>query len=466
MWQLIGGALRTESDAFCHPGHLPGEASNPFYQPNLLHRFPALGNQKILLNIGDPLNELEIGWNSATAVDVAGESSGCDLHVFSELNLYLLLKLITFFPAVGTSDYTIVFEADGPTLGSRGSDPMMKTQLTTSETRTIEVVATPPKLELIFHNPRDGLGVSENFDEISYLVRSKENVSEFPDDGAFSINPDPGETNREDRKLYYKATAYNGYGDDITNLVVVQGADLVDDTTLNEATTLTISVDDKTIRGLTQGAVSTLTPKVKIIDVLAPKLSLPSDQSNPFIVQGIMPEITLLSGALRDQVSGNTREDYYFNDPGIEIIDNYYTEAELYNHNEIETKSYTFRYTNLSDASDTSGDVTYNSVFEYGQSSIQTDLDMARLGDYSLTYSISDPSGNAATLTRSIKVEDNIPPVVKLYGQQTMYVDLQSLIKGESRYYDPGAYAIEDLYKEGKGFFDWDTEDDALILEF
>ena len=180
-----------------------------------------------------------------------------------------------------------------------------------------------------------------------------------------------------------------------------------------------------------------------------------------------MPEITLLSGSLREQVTGNTREDYYFNDPGINIIDNYYTQAELFNHNNIESSmSYTFKYTNLSDVSDSSGDISYDPVFEYDDSRLQTNLNMGRLGDYELTYSISDPSENSDTLTRSIQVEDNISPVVKLYGQQTMYVDLQSIIDEESRFYDPGAYAIEDLYEEGKGFFDWDTEDNELSWSY
>ena len=43
-----------------------------------------------------------------------------------------------------------------------------------------------------------------------------------------------------------------------------------------------------------------------------------------------------------------------------------------------------------------------------------------------------------------------------------MYVDLESILEEESRYQDPGAYAIENLYAEGKGFFDWTTEDDLL----
>ena len=66
------------------------------------------------------------------------------------------------------------------------------------------------------------------------------------------ISADPGASSREDRKLYYKAIGYNGFGDDMTSLVVVENLDQVDDTTLNEATSLNISVDDKTVRGLSE----------------------------------------------------------------------------------------------------------------------------------------------------------------------------------------------------------------------
>ena len=145
-------------------------------------------------------------------------------------------------------------------------------------------------------------------------------------------------------------------------------------------------------------------------------------------------------------------------------MDNYYSEEEIHIQNEIDdSKSYTFEYTNLNDPSDITDQQVFSPVFEYSEDRLQTDLDMARSGEYELTYSISDPSGNSNTRTRSIHVQDNIAPVVKLYGQKTMYVDLQSIIDGNSTYYDPGAYAIEDLYKgnnELPGFFDWDTEDE------
>ncbi|MEK9773379.1 MAG: hypothetical protein VW576_07400 [Opitutae bacterium] len=456
--------LRTQSDPFSlevtSPENLPVLSTNPF-----LSEFSALDGQQGVLEYGDPLSEYT-GWlNSGTAVDSGESSVEVTTKVFGN-DALAPVDLANIWPENGM-DYTIVFEVVDPRWVAGGSDPLMKNQLTVSETHSIRVVATPPKLEIVFHNPREGLGVSENFEEISYLVRSKENISEYPDDGEFLVIADPGETNREDRKLYYKATAYNGFGNDITTLVTVENMDQVDDTILNEATSIAISVDDKTVRNLSQGAVTTLSPVVKIVDVIAPKLSFPSDQPNPFVVAGIMPEITLLSGSLRDQVSGNSREDYYFNDPGIEIIDNYYTEEELFTFNEIDdTKAYVFKYTNLSNVSDSSVDKTFDPVFEYAESRLQTDLDMAKMGDYTLSYSLSDPSGNSVSLTRSIQVEDKTAPVVKLYGQQTMYVDLQSIFDGESRFYDPGAYAIEDLYQEGKGFFDWDTVDDELAWKF
>jgi hypothetical protein len=246
------------------------------------------------------------------------------------------------------------------------------------------------------------------------------------------IAQDPGESNRQDRKLYYKATAYNGFGTDITDQVNISYDVDVDSSSLNESSTMTVSVNDQSVRGTSEGAETVLTPKIKIMDVIAPILSFPSGQTDPFVVEGIMPELALLNGSSKDQVSGNTDSDYYFPDPGIEIIDNYYTTDELHTHNGIDdSKSYTFEYTNVNDASDTSAREVFNPVFEYNQDRIQTDLDMAKIGDYTLTYSISDPSENLATLTRNIKVQDTQAPVVKLYGAKTMYVDLKQSLMGK-----------------------------------
>jgi hypothetical protein len=458
--------LRSESDPFTmqvtSPEKLPVLSTTSF-----VSNFPALQGEGNLLEYGDPSNELGAWLNGATAVDVEGNPVTVTFKI-SENEALSPLEIDGIFPGSGNRlGYTIVFEAVDPRWEAGGSDPLMKDQLTVSETQTIEVVATPPKLELIFHNPREGLGVSENQDVIRYLVRSKENVAEFPDDGPFAIAQDSGENNRQDRKLYYKATAYNGFGTDITDQVNISYDVPVDSSSLNELSSMTVKVNDQSVRGTIEGAETVLAPTIKIIDVIAPILNFPSGQPNPFVVEGIMPELALLNGSSKDQVIGNTDSFYYFNDPGIEIIDNYYTTDELHSHNGIDdSKSYTFEYTNVNDTSDTSDREVFNPVFEYGQDRIQTDLDMAKIGDYTLTYSLSDPSENRAALTRSITVKDTQAPVVKLYGSKTIYVDLQSIFDGESRYSDPGAFAIENLYKSEKGFFDWLVEDQGMAWRF
>ena len=78
-----------------------------------------------------------------------------------------------------------------------------------------------------------------------------------------------------------------------------------------------------------------------------------------------------------------------------------------------------------------------------------------------MKYQVIDNSDNESNdLERDVKVTDSRKPVVKLYGANPMYVDLQSILDEESRY-GRIAYAIENLYV-GKGFFDWQTQDDNL----
>ena len=284
-----------------------------------------------------------------------------------------------------------------------------------------------------------------------------------------------------DGDVYYKATSYNGYGSDITSLVLVENENQVDDETLNDDTTLTISVDDKSIRGLSQGqgAISILNSQVDIVDVLSPQLSTSHEAislgENKYVVstngqvtvQGIMPRIAKLSGDSKDQLTGQASDSYYFPDPGLTIEDNYYSQSELKATNGIiDNLNYTFNYTNLNDFSDESGKIDINAS-EFNSDKTLSNIDMKKIGDYSITYSLSDDSGNIASINRSITVKDEISPVVKLYGSKTMYVDLQSIADGESRFDDPGAFGIEDLYTQNDGFFDWATiEDDGVLWEY
>ena len=418
-------------------------------------------SDKDTLEYGDPQNELNNWLISPKASDYT-ETVLEVIPSFTEGSEERTLNFVSssnpFNGIDNTKEYTVKFTTVDPRW-KEGTDPSWQSYLTISNLHSLIVKATPPKLELFFHNPREGLGVSENFNKITYLVRTVEAYQEiFPDDGNFSIEPDPGIVNRQDGDVYFKATGYDG--SDITSLVEVENVDQVDDETLNGDTTLTISVDDKSIRGLSQGAVSTLNTQVNIVDVLSPLISIIDQSDEP--IEGILPEITLLSGSLKSQVSGNTNGSYYYPDPGLEIIDNYYSSEEIRDFNNIVVKDeYKFEYVYDSETQN------YSSVWEFQDRS----LDIGVVGSYEISYSLNDPSGNLSKdvdnpdsdqVLRLVNVIDTRPPVVKLYGASTMYVDLQAIIDEEARYLDPGAYAIENLYVNGKGFFDWTTVDQVL----
>ncbi len=59
-------------------------------------------------------------------------------------------------------------------------------------------------------------------------------------------------------------------------------------------------------------------------------------------------------------------------------------------------------------------------------------------GTYTLTYSATDPSGNAALpVTRTVNVMDSIAPVITLSGNAAMTVECHS------SFTDPGAIATD-----------------------
>jgi hypothetical protein len=62
-------------------------------------------------------------------------------------------------------------------------------------------------------------------------------------------------------------------------------------------------------------------------------------------------------------------------------------------------------------------------------------VDVAKLGEYKLTYTVTDSSGNEAKATRTVNVVDTKPPVITLKGQ-----DLMTLGVG-TKYREPGCAA-------------------------
>ena len=68
-----------------------------------------------------------------------------------------------------------------------------------------------------------------------------------------------------------------------------------------------------------------------------------------------------------------------------------------------------------------------NDVNTDAEDATQSGLDMSIVGTQTLTYNLSDPSGNAAEpVTRTVIVEDNVAPTISLGGISTMDVDYGS----------------------------------------
>ena len=65
-------------------------------------------------------------------------------------------------------------------------------------------------------------------------------------------------------------------------------------------------------------------------------------------------------------------------------------------------------------------------------------VDSDRAGEYTLTYSAADAAGNSASTARTVRVVDDIPPVVTLNGEPEMSISYRDAFA------DPGATATDD----------------------
>ena len=121
----------------------------------------------------------------------------------------------------------------------------------------------------------------------------------------------------------------------------------------------------------------------------------------------------------------------FFVDPGINILDNYYTQEEIEQHLGLQ-----------SGAAD--------SAFGF--------VDMEIAGIYRLDYQqIEDPSGNEAEiLSRWVEVYDITPPEMTLYGADPYFVD----VNASNVFNDPGAFAIDNLDR----FIDWEGGNGRIKL--
>ena len=279
--------------------------------------------------------------------------------------------------------------------------------LTSRINRTVEVIATPPSISLTFGV--DGGNINNQI--VNFLVNKRNSNYPLPDHGTFKLL-----LSEDSTYPYVQAKAYDGT--DITFHVEISNADSINSSTLGGETPVSITVNDFSVRGTNypsgQSVSKTLNITVRIIDNQKPIISFKDGENIefPYRVQGVLNQS--------------------FPDPGITLIDNYYTQSEIE------------QYMNYANGA-------YESAFGY--------VDMSIAGIYELTYQgIRDPSGNdASAKTRYIQVYDDTPPELILYGSNPLFVD----INNSSLYRDPGVFATDNL----EGSIEWGSDRFVVTLE-
>ena len=266
----------------------------------------------------------------------------------------------------------------------------------TSINRTVEVTVTPPQLFL-----NAGKHEITGNDAFEYLVKKKYSNYPVSDDGPFQFL-----SQLSDVYPHYEAKFYDGT--DLTPYVQV--IENVDYNQLGEYE-ITLSVNDFSLRkaNLPSGnpVTTTMVKKINVIDDLPPISSVLEGSSRevPYRVEGVL---------------GST-----FVDPGIEILDNYYSQDEIEQNLGFKTGSVESAFGNVN-------------------------MDVA--GVYEVIYQgIKDPSGNEAVpLSRFVEVYDDTPPELMIYGADPLFVDVNN---SNSLFRDPGAFAFDNL----DGAIDWES---------
>ena len=246
---------------------------------------------------------------------------------------------------------------------------------------------------------------------IEYLVKRKNLNYPLDDYGPFKILGSNSE-------IYPSYSAKTLGSLDITNSVQVSNLDSVNYSILGHESKITLYVDDFALRKVNFADGSpisvTITPTVKIVDNQKPIISFSDgkEQSNPLLVEGKIGT--------------------QFIDPGVSLIDNYYSEQEI---------------------------VEFMGLSTGPEKSAFGSVNMEKAGVYEITYQgISDPSGNLnEPTTRWVQVVDNTFPKATLYGSNPIYIDLNST----SVFKDPGAFATDNL----DGIIEWGDDRIEVMVE-
>jgi len=423
------------------------------------------------LEYTDPLNEFQNWINSQKVTDFAGSEVVITPEIVSYSN-GAIPEFVAPYKTLPSGSYEIKFTAIDSRFIENVTHPDWEADLTSIYNTSFTIISTPPTLEITNGGWRDGLifdPTGENTGDklIEYLVSPNPEYLEFDslsDDGVFSIRPKP-DSGEESRKVYIKATAFNGT--DISASIQIENnktnikQDIGPGTTfgvdydvdpVGTETSLTISVNDSSLRGDSEGITQTQSLTVKLVDTLPPYLRIPVDHNDSYTVAGARDEALDI--------------------PRLEIVDNYYTREQIE------------EVSGLSITGDGKYYLSYPDFFlDYNQS-IGIGVGGVRgfSGSYKpfITYIsslIKDPSGNTAAENVSLNLEitDNVAPTIQLINDSTYYVNLSqtsnypgnNIEAGESgtRFEDPGVSIAENLFVHEPGEASVQIDDGSVITQ-
>ena len=108
---------------------------------------------------------------------------------------------------------------------------------------------------------------------------------------------------------------------------------------------------------------------------------------------------------------------------------------------EITLNGHSIIYINVFETYADPGLIVTDNVDTTVQTSVTGEVDTSIVGTYDLLYEAIDTSGNSSSASRSVVVEDKIPPVIDLFGEETI------IINQHTEFIDPGI-AVSDNYDE------------------
>ena len=369
---------------------------------------------------------------SISARDFFGNdiSERIEVSIYPEKNSqseFLNLDNLPFNPG----EYFITFKASDPRsdtlVNSNPSHPDL-VKLSTSISKTLNVLATPPSI--VLKPGKSGPSITGTKPLLYHPVQRKNALYPVPDIGPFQLLSQPSPSGEFP---HYSASSFTN--SDLTPLVQRTFIEDVDYTKLNQETTINLSVSDYTVRQakLPSGdpVSSSLNILVKVVDDLPPLLSVleGGSRDSPLRVEGVKYNVSGSEILQAKEVKFDRDLD-----PGVVILDNYYSQNEIEQHLGFEI-----------------GNGAKESAFG--------EVNMEVAGIYEITYqNISDPSGNLADpITRWVEVYDETSPVLTLYGANPIYIDINST----NVFKDPGAFGLDNL----EGLIDWESGRFTVTVE-